>query len=93
VGHFVERLLGVLQEAAFRVEVDEGGEDVGVGVGRELEGAGMELHAGSERVGEPGGGLDREGEGEVGGVGKEGVEAEGVEVKAGGRNGAEKELR
>jgi hypothetical protein len=93
VEHFVERLLGVEQTAAFSVEVEEGGEDVSVGVGGELEGARMELHAGSERVGEPGGGLDREGEGEVGGVGKEGVEAEGVEVQAAGRNGAEKELR
>ena len=91
MGHFVERLLGVAQEAASCVEDEEGGDDVGVGVVRELEGAAVELQAGGERVGEAGGGLEREGEGEVGWVGEEGVEAEGVEVQAGGRESAEEE--
>jgi hypothetical protein len=45
-GDFVEHPLGVVQEAAFRVEAEEGGEDVAIGMGGELEGAGVELHAG-----------------------------------------------
>jgi len=93
VGHFVERLLGVAQEAASCVEAEEGGEDVGVGVAGELEGATMELEAGGVLVGEAGGGLEREGEGEVGWVGEEGVEAEGVEVQAGGRESGERAVR
>ena len=66
---------------------------MGVGVVRELEGAAVELQAGGERVGEAGGGLEREGEGEVGWVGEEGVEAEGVEVQAGGRESGERAVR
>ena len=46
MGHFVERLLGVAQEAASCVEDEEGGEDVGVAVVGELEGAAVQLHAG-----------------------------------------------
>jgi hypothetical protein len=80
-----------VQAAAFRVEVEEGGEDVRVGVGGELEGAGVELCPRGERVREPGGRLDREGEGEVGRLGEEGMEAEGVEVQAGGGEGAQEE--
>uniref|UniRef100_A0A0A9GM79 Uncharacterized protein n=1 Tax=Arundo donax TaxID=35708 RepID=A0A0A9GM79_ARUDO len=51
VGHFVEHPLSVVQKAAFCVEVEEGGEDVGVGVGGELERAAMELRAGGKRIG------------------------------------------
>jgi len=46
VGHFVERLLGVVQKAASCVQAEEGGEDVGVAVVGELEGAAVQLHAG-----------------------------------------------
>jgi hypothetical protein len=80
-----------VQTAAFCIQAEEGCEDVGIGVVRELEGLAMELRAGWERVGQAGGGLEREGEGEVGGVVEEGVNAEGAEVQAGGGDGAEEE--
>nr|CAB3498488.1 unnamed protein product [Digitaria exilis] len=90
-GHFVERLVGVVHKAALCVQVEEGCEDVRVGVARQLERAAMELHGGVEWVGEAGGGLEREGKGEVGWVGDDGVEAYGVEVQASGRERAEEE--
>lgn len=43
------------------------------GVGRELEGARVQLLADSERVAEAGGGLEGYRQGQVGGFGKEGV--------------------
>lgn len=64
---------------------------MGVGVGGKLEGARVELLARAERVRKAGGRLEGDGDGEVGGVGEEAVDAERVEVKGGGGEGAEEE--